>query len=66
MNYDEFKMEVLKGVRERLKDKPWFDGVCVDTIKESHSLGLSLEQAISDAELDTIYWDGSLNDLFGK
>lgn len=59
MEYEEYKSLVCAKAREILKDKPWYSGVCTDTIRNSHYEGDSIEDAVQRVVDDTTYWDAN-------
>ncbi len=57
---EEFNTLVYQGVLAVIKDRPWFNGVCMDTLKESYDSyrrgTMTIERAIEVAEMDTEWW----------
>lgn len=54
----EYTRKVMELVKSRLQDKPWYRGVCLDSIDGSFDAGYSVEKAAEVAETETIIWDG--------
>ena len=54
-NPKSFKERVVDAVKERLKDKPWYQGVCLDTIKDFRED--QFDEAVNSCTNETIYWD---------
>ena len=48
-----FSDKLVKGVKARIGNEPWFRGVCFDGLDDA----MTLEQAIDHATTETIYWD---------
>lgn len=53
--WEEFRQAVINRVKEMLHDNKWFGGVCLDGIEEFFPN--DLEEAITHAYCETLYWD---------
>lgn len=57
MTYEEYKAAVVEIVTERLKESPWFQGVCVDRLEIEYEFGTTVEYAARIQECMTIFND---------
>lgn len=57
MTYEEYKSQVCDLAVTALKSKPWYAGVCLDTLPGSYQEKASIEEAAQRVIDDTRYWD---------
>lgn len=57
ISQEEYSNKVVAGVKERIKNKSWYCGVCTDLIGYCYRDGVSIERAIEVIERDTMIWD---------
>jgi hypothetical protein len=50
--------QVVEAARERLKDRPWFKGICLDNLDTDEEIDKDFEECVEALVTDTIYWDG--------
>jgi len=53
----ELQQKVLLEVEARLKDKPWFKGVCTDKLPTDEAIKEDFLRAVQSVQMETEYWD---------
>jgi hypothetical protein len=49
---------VVNEARKRLKDKPWYRGICLDNVPTDSAIDAEgFEKAVQDVVLETSFWD---------
>ena len=60
VDFNTYKQMVCHAVKENLGSRPWYRGVCTDTMQGSYDSGASVEQAAQTAASDTTMWDAPM------
>lgn len=51
------QQEAVNLAKEKLKDKPWFEGVCIDNLPTEEECKENLEDAVNSIVFETCMWD---------
>lgn len=49
--------DVIQAVADRLKDKPWYRGVCTTNITQSFYTYTEFQAKVNEVEIETRLWD---------
>jgi hypothetical protein len=54
LSREEYREKVLAAAKAKLKDYPWFSGVCMDDVDECYP---DFEEGVNAAYCNTLVWD---------
>lgn len=55
--------KVVETAKEKLRNEPWFRGVCLDSLPNDHGIQRDgVDEVAGQLVCDTLLWDGPLGD----